>query len=137
MISEVGQEAELEQLVKNPAAYFIEYNGGFRATLLMLNGAVGDYTFAARVTGMPDVQSVQFQLPPNPNVTYSACLMSKVEEMIVTGRAPFPVERTLLVSGMLEQCLESRINGHRRIVTPQLNVAYRAPEEPQFCGSLG
>lgn len=133
---DLTHSGELEQLVKNPAAYFIEYNDGFRATLLMLNGAVGDYTFAARVTGMPDVQSVQFQLPPNPNVTYSACLMRKVEEMIVTGRAPFPVERTLLVSGMLEQCLESRINGHRRIQTPQLNVTYRAPEEPQFGGSL-
>jgi len=133
---DLTHSGELEQLVTNPAAYFIEYNDGFRATLLMLNGAVGDYTFAARVTGMPDVQSVQFQLPPSPNVTYSACLMSKVEEMILTGRAPFPVERTLLVSGMLEQCLESRINGHRRIMTPELNVTYRAPEESQFCDSL-
>ena len=39
---------ELEDLVENPAAYFIEYNDGFQATLLMLNGAVQDYTFAAR-----------------------------------------------------------------------------------------
>ena len=133
---DLAHSGELEELVENPAAYFIEYNDGFRATLLMLNGAVQDFTFAARVRGLSKVQSVQFLLPPQPNVTYSACLMSKVEEMIVTGQAPFPVERTLLVSGMLERCLESRIGGHRRLVTPELNVSYRAPRGSQFCGAL-
>ena len=103
----------------------------------MLNGAVQDFTFAARVHGIPGVQSLQFQLPPQPNVTYSACLMGKVEEMIVTGRAPFPVERTLLVSGTLERCLESRSRGHRRLMTPELNVSYRAPRVSQFCGAVG
>src|SRR5947199_117032 len=34
---------ELRKLVKEPAAYFIEYNDGLSATLLMLNGAVRDY----------------------------------------------------------------------------------------------
>ena len=42
---------ELRKLVTSPAAYFIEYVDGTRATLLMLNGAVSDYTFAARVRG--------------------------------------------------------------------------------------
>ena len=134
---DLAHSGELEKLVENPAAYLIEYNDGFRATLLMLNGAVQDFTFAARVRGLSKVQSVQFLLPPQPNVTYSACLMSKVEEMIVTGQAPFPVERTLLVSGTLERCLESRIGGHRRLVTPELNVSYRAPRGSQFCGALG
>ena len=134
---DLAHSGELEELVENPAAYLIEYNDGFRATLLMLNGAVQDFTFAARVRGLSKVQSVQFLLPPQPNVTYSACLMSKVEEMIVTGQAPFPVERTLLVSGTLERCLESRIGGQRRLVTPELNVSYRAPRGSQFCGALG
>ena len=102
----------------------------------MLNGAVSDFTFAARVHGSPLIQSTQFVLPPQPNVTYSACLMGKVEEMIVNGSAPFPVERTLLVSGTLERCLESRINGHRRLSTPELKVSYRAPRASQFCGAV-
>lgn len=134
---DLAHSGELEELVENPAAYLLEYNDGFRATLLMLNGAVQDFTFAARVRELSKVQSVQFLLPPQPNVTYSACLMSKVEEMIVTGQAPFPVERTLLVSGMLERCLESRIGGHQRLLTPELNVSYRAPRGSQFCDALG
>src|ERR1041384_129775 len=46
---------ELPKLVKNPAAYFIEHNDGLRTTLLMLNGAIKDFNFAARVKGMPGV----------------------------------------------------------------------------------
>ena len=53
--------------------------------LLMLNGAVKDFNFAARVKGSRQMQSTQFLLTPEPNVTYSACLMHKVEEMFETG----------------------------------------------------
>jgi hypothetical protein len=123
-------KGELPKLVKNPAAYFIEYRDGLKATLLMLNGAVKDFTFAARVKGA-GVQSTQFFLSPEPNVTYSACLVRKIEELFETGRAPYPVERTLLVSGVLESCLTSRLQGQQRLQTPHLDVRYRAPQQPQ------
>ena len=133
---DLAHSGELEQLVKEPAAYFIDYEDGLQATLLMLNGAVQDYTFAASLTGVSEPVSTQFFLPGQPNVVYSACLMQKAEEMFVTGRAPYPVERTLLVSGVLERCLESRHSGHGRIDTPELGVCYRAPEVSQFSGAL-
>lgn len=125
----VGSGA-IRRLVKQPAAYFIERNDGLQTTLLMLNGAVRDYTFAARVKGK-GIASTQFLLTPTPNVTYSACLVSKIEEMFVTGRAPYPVERTLIVSGALESCLQSRKQGGKRLETPQLNVRYKGPRQPQ------
>jgi len=121
---------ELRKLVKQPAAYFIEHNDGLKTTLLMLNGAVSDYTFAARVKGRGTV-STQFFLPPTPNVTYSACLVNKIEEMYVTGKAPYPAERTLIVSGALESCLQSRHQGGKRLETPQLAVRYQAPRTRQ------
>ena len=124
---------ELRRLVRHPSAYFIDYADGTHATLLMLDGAVGDYTFAARLRGSNRLESTQFLLPPNPNVAYSACLMHKVEEMLETGQAPYPVERTLLVSGMLESCLESKIQGNRPIETPHLNVRYLSPPTSQYC----
>lgn len=121
---------ELRKLVKQPAAYLIEHNDGLRTALLMLNGAVSDFTFAAQVRGH-GVISTQFFLPPVPNVTYSACLMSKIEETFVTGRAPYPVERTLIVSGALESCLRSRKAGGAKLETPHLAVKYRAPKTRQ------
>jgi hypothetical protein len=50
--------------------------------------------------------------------------------MLTTGAAPYPAERTLLVSGILESCLNSRRDGQQRS-TAHLNVHYRAPAESQ------
>lgn len=122
---------ELQRLAENPAAYFIEYNDGFQATLLMLNGAVQDYCFAAKLKNETTLISTQFFLTPTPNVTYSACLVSKIEELFETGVAPYPAERTLLVSGTLESCLKSRHQGNIRLETSQLQVEYRAQMESQ------
>jgi len=124
---------ELPKLVPNPAAYFIEYRDGVKATLLMLTGAVGDFNFAAKLKEVPHIQSTQFFLSPVPNVTYSACLVNKIEEMFAAGAAPYPVERTLLVSGMLESCLTSKVQGHQKLATPHLDVRYRAPRTSQYC----
>jgi hypothetical protein len=123
---------QLRKLAKKPAAYFIEYRDGLKATMLMLDGALKDFNFAARLHGVAGIQSTQFLLTPDPNVTYSACLMHKAEEMFETGAAPYPVERTLLVSGMLESCLTSKVQGNARLETPQLAVAYQAPVKSQF-----
>jgi hypothetical protein len=122
---------ELRKLVSKPSAYLIEYNDGLTAILLMLNGAVRDFNFAARLKGVADPVSTQFFLTPGPNVTYSACLVAKIDEMLATGKAPIPAERTLLVCGMLESCLISRRQGHERLSTPHLDVSYRAPAESQ------
>jgi hypothetical protein len=119
---------ELPKLVNKPAAYFIEHNDRLKSTLLMLNGALRDYNFAARLRGA-GVHSCQFLLTPTPNVTYSACLVSKIEEMLESGRAPYPVERTLIVSAMLESCLTSRAEGSKRLDTPHLAVRYQAPKQ--------
>jgi hypothetical protein len=125
------KSGELQKLVKKPSAYQIEYRDGLKATMLMLDGAVKDFNFAARLKG-GQIRSTQFLLTPEPNVTYSACLMHHVERMFETGAAPYPVERTLLTSGMLESCLTSKQQGHARLETPHLNVTYKAPRDSQF-----
>lgn len=124
---------ELPKLVKNPAAYFIERNDGLRTTLLMLNGALQDYNFAAELEG-GQLISTQFFLPPTPNVAYSACLVAQMEEMFTTGRAPYPVERTQLACSILDRCLDSKVAGNVRLDTPELNIRYRGPRASRFGG---
>ena len=126
---------QLPKIVKNPAAYFIEYRDGLKATLLMLNGGLKDFNFAAKVKGMAAIQSTQFLLTPDPNVTYSACLVHGIEKMFQSGVAPYPIDRTLLVSGILESCLTSKVQNHQRLETPHLKVAYRAPADSVYCRS--
>ena len=122
---------ELRRLAKDPAAYLIEYRDGLKATLLMLDGAVKDFNFAARLKD-GEVRSTQFLLTPDPNVTYSACLMHHAERMFETGSPPYPVERTLLTSGTLESCLTSKLQAHARLETPHLAIAYKPPRESRF-----
>jgi hypothetical protein len=124
--------AQIREWVKDPVAYRIEYADGTRATMLLMNGLVGDFTFAARLKGEPEPLSTLFYLPPNPNVVYSAALMSKAEETFVTGKTPYPIERTLLTTGLLEACVSSLATGQRRAETPHLAVRYEAPRESTY-----
>ena len=131
----LARSGAVKGLVPHPAAYLIDYIDGTHATLLMLDGALADYNFAARVRGVSEPFSCQFLLPPVPNVAYSAWLMHQVDTMIESGRAPYPVERTLLVSGVLESCLDSKLQSHRRLDTPHLAVRYQPPRDSLFCRS--
>ena len=123
---------QMKQWVKEPIAHRVEYADGLKSTMLLLNGLVKDFTFAARLKGEKEPLSVLFHLPPVPNVTYSAALMSKAEEMFLTGTAPYPIERTLLTSGINAAGLRSLAGASKRLETPHLAVKYSAPKESLF-----
>jgi hypothetical protein len=98
----------------------------------LLNGLTQDFLVAARLRGEREPISTLFHLPPNPNVAYSAALMSQAEEMFVTGKAPYPIERTLLTSGLVQAGMQSLAAGQKRQDTPHLAVRYEAPRESLF-----
>jgi hypothetical protein len=123
---------QIREWVKRPVAYRFEYADGLRATMLQLNGLVQDFTFAARLKGETEPLSTLFYLPPNPNVAYSAALMAKAEELFLTGKAVYPVERTLLTSGLVAAALQSLADGQKRLDTPHLAVAYKPPRESSY-----
>lgn len=128
-------EAQIREWVADPIAYRIEYTDGTKATMLLMNGLVGDFTFAATIKGRPEPLSTLFYLPPTPNVTYSASLMSKAEETFLTGKSPYPVERTLLTGGLVEAGVQSIGKNQVRLETPHLAVRYKAPRESTFLQS--
>ena len=123
---------QMREWVKDPIAYRFQYADGAKATMLLLNGLVSNFTFAARLRSETDLLSTLFYLPPVPNVVYSAALMSKAEELFLTGKAPYPIERTLLTSGLVAAGMQSLAQGQVRLETPHLNVRYTAPRESAF-----
>jgi hypothetical protein len=127
--------AQMREFVRDPVAYRFEYADGLKATMFLLNGLVEDFTFAARLKGQAEPLSTLFYLPPNPNVVYSAELMSKAEATFMTGKAPYPVERTLLTGGLVEAGMQSLAGGQKRIETPHLAVRYEVINESQFARS--
>jgi hypothetical protein len=123
---------QIRTWVKEPIAYRIEYADGVKATMLLMNGLVGDFTFAACIKGEAEPLSTLFYLPPNPNVAYSAALMSKAEATFVNNKAPCPIERTLLTGGIVEAGCQSLVADQKRLETPHLAIRYQAPRESTF-----
>ena len=123
---------QMREWVKDPAVYRFEYADGLKATMFLMNGLVEDFTFAARLKGESEPLSTLFYLPPNPNVVYSAALMSRAEELFLTGQPPYPLERTLLTTGLVAAGMQSLAAGQKRLETPHLAIRYQAPRESQF-----
>ena len=117
---------------RGPVAFLIEYRDGLKATVLLLNGHVDDTTIAARIGGDANPVSTLFYLPPPPGASFLQALTVRIEDFLARGRAPCPVERTLLTGGILDFVLESRVRGSQRLDTPELDVAYDPPLDSGF-----
>jgi len=120
--------------VQNPVACVVEYRDGFRGGILMLPGMVREYLIALRVKGK--VRATSCYTPPENSNNFSM-LVHGMMEMFTTGKPPYPVERTLLTTGALARIMESGATGHRRIETPELAIAYRAPRESYYSHGRG
>ncbi len=118
-----------EDNAKKPALFRLEYNDGFVANVFMLTGHTEEWTFATRLGGK--VVSTVFGSPDLRPLPHFDGLVHCIEELFVSGRAVYPVERTLLTTGALAFLFESRAVG-KRVLTPQLNVSYRAPQHCYF-----
>ena len=50
-----------------------------------------------------------------------------IDEFLLTGRTPIPLERELLVTGIVDAALTSRYLGGVRVETPHLAIEYAGP----------
>ena len=122
------------QLVKEPAVFVIQYADGLQAAAFLMTGLLEDFTVAIDVDGQPKPVSTLMDLQNRRPHHHFGCLLEKIEQLFETGRAPYPVERTLLTSGMLDFALESRFRGYVRLETPELGqVRYQASSASHFC----
>ena len=115
----------MDQNSQTPTAFILEYQDGFRGTALMLPGHLEGFGYAARVNGK--IHNTSFE-----RISKSGVINSngkdiqglKIQEMVLTGKAPDPVERTLPVTGASDALFKSKHNGNIKIQTPHLNIKY-------------
>jgi hypothetical protein len=122
--------------VKKPVVCLLEYNDGFRASVLMLPGLVNEYLMALKVKGKKDPDSTLCYVPAENSNNFSP-LVHAIANMYTTGKRLYPVERTLLTTGALSFLMESAHSGHRKIETPMLKVAYQAPAKSYYAHGVG
>ena len=115
-------------------AYFIEHRDGLRTTLFML--PIRDFNYAGLNAETGEVISCQMYLPMPDHGSTTADffnpLIHYIEAMIVGNAAPYPIERTLLTSGMTLAGVESFHRGEETVETPEMKVRYQAPKESLF-----
>ena len=120
----------VEEHSKKPVLFVLNYRDGLKAAALVLTENVG-FSTAFRVKGQQQplytayVPSVDRPLPNWDGM--ARC----VDRFLATGEAPNPVERTLLTTGALAFCFESKRQG-KLVETPLLQVSYRAPAHNWF-----
>lgn len=123
-----------QKVFPDPIAYFIDHRDGFRTTLFLL--AIQDFNYAGLRSDNGEVIACQMYLPmPGSGSTtadFFNPLVHHIETMVVENRAPYPIERTLLTSGMTLAAMESFHRGQVPVPTPEMAVRYEATEESTF-----
>ncbi|MDA0281839.1 MAG: hypothetical protein O3B13_04565 [Planctomycetota bacterium] len=114
----------MEESVREPVLWMVEYRDGLRASVLTLNGAVTGWTAAWKYADDDRIESTRFQVQEERPFGHFTFLVKGFEKMMKTGRATWPVERTLLTSGTLDALLQSQVNGGTKLDTPWLDVRY-------------
>jgi hypothetical protein len=116
--------------------YLIEYRDGFKAAVAMLNGWVHEgaddsgFTCAIRVRNRDRPVATQFFLQQPDPFAHFAYLLRAVEAMILTGHPSYPVERTLLTTGILDAVMISKAEKQRAVDTPYLDIRYTPVDWP-------
>lgn len=122
-----------KRTLKNPTAYLIEHCDGFRTTMLLTG--IRDFNYAGYLES-GEIVSCQMYLPMPSRGASTADffnpLTHHIEDLVLNAKANYPVERTLLCSGMVIAGVRSLRQGERLLKTPELKVEYRGPEQSTF-----
>jgi hypothetical protein len=126
----------MRRMVKNPVAYRYRHAGGPMCTMLLMSGLIRDFNFSARLEGQRELFSTQMYLPmPDGRTTlanFFSPLVNNAEKMYLTGKPTYPVERTLLTTGLTAAGVESLFREQRRCDTPHLAIRYQPAKESTY-----
>jgi hypothetical protein len=136
-----GDYREMTTKSKDAGIWLVEYRDGFKAAVALLNGFLyegdgGAFCFAGKINGEDKPRSCHFYLQQPDPFAHFGELVKAIETMINTGHPPYPVDRTLLTSGILDAIMTSHHAGGKRIETPHLKIAYRPTDWPHATGPI-
>jgi hypothetical protein len=114
---------------KQAGLFLFDYIDGLSGAIFML-GCVQGTSIGIVRKGHEEPIATAFDERTTPRHPHFAYLLKAVEKMFHTGKPTYPVERTLLTSGILDRVLTSRSEGGRWIMTPELGIEYVSANYP-------
>lgn len=127
--SKTDRQTILDSPPEDGAIFLIQYHDGYLAPVIMLAGKAQAISMGFQVRGGP-VTATRMEERVEPRYPHFACLLKGIEQMFLTGKPAYPVERSLLSAGMLDALLSSRQAGGQRIDTPHLAIEYQPADYP-------
>ena len=115
---------------KQVALFQFEYNDGFRGFVFMIPEAAAGTSIAIKLRGQSEPLATRFDEKAEPRHPHFAWLLKGIERMVHSGHPGYPVERTLLTSGILDRVLTSRFRKHEKLMTPELAIQYQPVDYP-------
>ncbi len=130
-----GDVRELTSRTNDAGVFLIEYRDGFRGAVAMLNGWVhegdgGAFVFAGKLKSKDRPVACHYYLQQPEPFGHFAYLVKAIDSLVRTGHAPYPVERTLLTTGILDAVMTSKKEKNRRLDTPHLAIRYTPTDWP-------
>ncbi len=122
--SKTDRPAVLDAPPEDGAIFLVQYRDGLLAPVLMFPGKAQAISIAFKAQG-ETISATHMEERVEPRYPHFAFLLKGIEQMFLTGRPAYPVERTLLSAGMLDGLLTSRHSGGQRIDTPYLAIEYK------------
>ena len=124
--NEVPDYRDDDQADTPTMAWTLEYNDGLRVThLRQRENPLGGFSAAVRRKGNNRIEPVLPLLGTLESYApHFACLAQVIEDTFLTGLPPFPVERTLYTTGMLESMMQAMQKPGQQLFTPHLDICY-------------
>lgn len=110
---------------KRVSLLLIDYRDGLRGSILLFEDRYLDFSAAWRY-GDGSSDSTCFWTQEARPFYHFALLLKNLEPFLQTGQPAWPVERTLLTTGLLDSLLISRRDSGRVIDTPHLAIGYQS-----------
>lgn len=121
-----GAIVEAASRDRNPTLFTIDYRDGLSAGVLITR-LCQHWTVAVQPAAGPLVATRLGGPELKRPLPHFDGLVDCMEEMFVSGREPYPPERTLLTTGALAYAFDAKRAG-RAVETPGLNFAYKVPQ---------
>lgn len=107
-------------------AWRIQYIDGLRAMVMAIGRNDLRWNFACRLKRERRPRATQFYVGPWCNRNLFKALCHAIQHHFRTGRSPYPVERTLLTTGLTEVFMHASSQPGQRLSTPHIEFSYKA-----------